>query len=61
MVQERSRSVKSIFAVQRRSPPSYSYDSGALLFDSSTYIGQATTTGNTLQNYQFRIGGRYSH
>ena len=56
LVQERSRSVKALFAVQRRSPALISTDAHALLYDSSAY---ASTTGNSLQNYQFRIGGRY--
>lgn len=69
-IQERARSVKSIFAVQRL---------GALsgTFTANTYAGSSTgslwafdahaglfTSGNgattgTLQQYQFRIGGRY--
>lgn len=57
LVQERSRSVKALFAVQRRNPPVITTDSHALLFDSSAY---ASATGNSLQNYQFRIGGRYN-
>lgn len=56
LVQERSRSVKALFAVQRRGTPSYNIDSHATLFDSSTYNAMS---GNTLQNYQWRIGGRY--
>jgi hypothetical protein len=52
LVQERSRSVKALFAVQRRSPAIITTDSHAFLFDSSS-------TNNTLQNYQWRIGGRY--
>lgn len=55
MVQERSRSVKALFTVQRRAPADYFYDSGAFLYDSSTY----NAAGNTLQTYQYRIGGRY--
>ncbi len=55
MVQERSRSVKAIFAIQRRTPTTAATDSGAFLFDSSTY----SATGNSMQNYQYRIGGRY--
>ena len=55
-IQERSRSVKALFAVQRRNPPAQNTDSGALLFDSSTID---TTFGNSMQNYQYRIGGRY--
>lgn len=55
-IQERSRSVKALFAVQRRSPPTIGTDSGALFFDTNTSGG-----GNALsmQNYQYRIGGRY--
>ena len=55
LVQERSRSVKALFAVQRRNPSSIFTDAHATLFDSSTY----SATGNTMQNYQWRIGGRY--
>jgi hypothetical protein len=57
-ITERSRSVKGIFAVQRRNPQSFNTDSHALLFDSnpSTSI---TTAGSTCQQYQYRIGGRY--
>jgi hypothetical protein len=54
MVQERSRSVKALFTVQRQNPPSFTNDSHALLYDSSNY----NANGNTLQNYQYRIGGR---
>ena len=54
MVQERSRSVKALFALQRRAPAHYFYDSGAFLFDASDY----NAAGNTLQSYQYRIGGR---
>ena len=53
LVQERSRSVKALFAVQRRSQPNFYTDSHALLFDT------ANNGASTLQNYQFRIGGRY--
>jgi hypothetical protein len=52
LVQERSRSVKALFAVQRLNPSSIGVDMGATFFNSSTVLG-------TLQNYQFRIGGRY--
>jgi len=55
-IQERSRSVKALFAVQRRSPPTILTDSGTTFFDSSTYDA---TNGNSMQNYQYRIGGRY--
>lgn len=53
LVQERSRSVKALFAVQRRSQASTSFDNGATLFDTSA------SGASSLQNYQFRIGGRY--
>lgn len=54
-IQERSRSVKSIFALQRRDPTSFNTDSGASFFCTGTTgnYGQ-----NTLQEYQYRIGGR---
>jgi hypothetical protein len=54
-VQERSRSVKALFAVQRRAPPTYYTDSHACLFDSANF----QTAGTSLQTYQYRIGGRY--
>ncbi len=61
-IQERSRSVKALFAVQRRAPYSVETDSGAMFLAST----QAVATNNlslnsaqTLQSYQFRIGGRY--
>lgn len=61
-IQERGRSVKSIFALQKRDTPLLQVDSGATFFSTGT-----TGTGgpvaaqlgaNTLQEYQFRIGGR---
>ena len=55
LVQERSRSVKALFAVQRRSPGSYFADHGALFFSTSA----TSVLAHTMQNYQFRIGGRY--
>lgn len=51
MVQERSRSVKALFAVQRRQPVNLQTDSGATFFSS--------TESTTMQSYQFRVGGRY--
>ena len=57
-VQERSRSVKALFAMQRRSPYLMTTDSGATFFD--TYNSTAgNNTGSTMSNYQWRIGGRY--
>lgn len=55
-IQERSRSVKALFALQRRSPPTLNSDSGATFFDTSVLD---TINGNSMQNYQYRIGGRY--
>lgn len=57
-IQERSRSVKAIFCLQRRDPPQLQYDSGATFFNSctSSTIG---TNPSTFNEYQFRIGGRY--
>lgn len=52
LVQERSRSVKALFAVQQRNPQNITVDGGATFFHTGT-------TGNTMQNYQWRIGGRY--
>jgi hypothetical protein len=56
-IQERSRSVKALFAVQRRAPVSMETDSGAMFLCSNT--DGDLTVENTLQFYQFRIGGRY--
>jgi hypothetical protein len=53
LVQERSRSVKALFAVQRRAQPLYNADSHATFFDTSA------TGASALQSFQFRIGGRY--
>lgn len=55
-IQERGRSVKSIFALQRRDPTNFGTDSGASFFCTST---TGTAGSNTLQEYQYRIGGRY--
>lgn len=54
-IQERSRSVKAIFCMQRRDPATYSTDSGACFFNSATGIVDGAST---LQEFQFRIGGR---
>ena len=54
-IQERSRSVKSIFCLQRRQNSTFPTDSGASFIN--TDLG--TTDGaSTLQDYQYRIGGR---
>lgn len=55
LIQERSRSVKSIFTVQRLGQPNIRVDNGATFFDTSV-----TTEGGTMQNYQYRVGGRYA-
>jgi len=51
LIQERSRSVKALFAVVRRSPALLNGDSCATLMTANH--------SSTLQNYQYRIGGRY--
>lgn len=64
-IQERSRSVKSIFAMQRRDQPLFTVDTGATFFSTGTtgtftaVGGSALAGANTLQEYQYRIGGRY--
>jgi hypothetical protein len=56
LIHERSRSVKSIFTVQRQAQPDITIDNGATFFDTSV-LGAGN--GGTLQNYQYRVGGRY--
>lgn len=53
-IQERSRSVKAIFALNRRQNGSYEDDNGASFFTTTKAAGPVT-----LQDFQFRIGGRY--
>ena len=54
-IQERSRSVKAIFCMQRRAQALFTTDSGASFFNTDT----TTSNGaSTLQDYQYRIGGR---
>lgn len=55
-IQERSRSVKAIFAMLRREQSLIWADSGASFFNADVTTGNAAST---LQDYQFRIGGRY--
>lgn len=57
LIQERSRSVKSIFTVQRLGQPDIRVDNGATFFDTSLNI--PFQDGSTMQNYQYRVGGRY--
>lgn len=55
-IQERSRSVKAIFCMQRREQAALTSDSGATFFNTDV----TTVDGaSTLQDYQYRIGGRY--
>lgn len=56
-ITERSRSVKGIFCVQRRNPAGFQYDSHACFYDSNPAAN--STAGSTMQQYQYRIGGRY--
>ena len=51
LIQERSRSVKAIFAVLRITPDKITNDSGGFL--------NSNVAATTLDSYQFRIGGRY--
>ena len=55
-IQERARSVKSIFALQRRDTGNLGTDSAATFFTTGT---TGSNGANTLQEYQYRIGGRY--
>lgn len=50
-IQERSRSVKAVFAVQK-APATLAIDSGATLYASGA-------AGDYMQSYQYRIGGRF--
>jgi len=52
-IQERSRSVKALFTVQRRAQPDFDVDNGATLFDTSQ------SGLSTLQNYQYRVASRF--
>jgi hypothetical protein len=52
-IQDKSRSVKAIFTLQKRNNPAFQYDSGASFFDTHTQ------GGSTLQTAQYRIGTRY--
>lgn len=61
LIQERSRSVKAIFTVQRRAPADLIHDAGAMHFETSqlgTYR-DSRPDSTTLQAFQYRIGGRY--
>jgi hypothetical protein len=61
-IQERSRSVKSLYTVVRRAVPKLQWDSGALFYTSSgndKAAQGATGPKNTLLSYQYRIGGKY--
>lgn len=59
-VNERSRSVKGLFVVQRRGTDNFAVDNGACFFDTQDNGGTPMTTkGSTMQEFQFRIGGIY--
>ncbi len=59
-ITERSRSVKGIFCVQRRNPVGFQYDSHATFFDTATTAAATVNTdGSSMQQFQYRIGGRY--
>jgi hypothetical protein len=51
LIQERSRSVKSIYTVLRRQTSTFNNDAGALF--------QNLEVGQQLESFQYRIGGRY--
>jgi len=57
-ITEKSRSVKGIIALQRRTTGAFQYDSHACLFDSCT-ASNSSVKGSTMKEFQFRIGGRY--
>jgi hypothetical protein len=57
LIQERSRSVKSIFTVQRLGQPDITVDNGATFFDTSNLPVLGLDSGS-MQNYQYRVGGR---
>jgi len=58
-VNERSRSVKGLFVVQRRGTDNFAVDNGAMFYDTNSMVSQAATVGSTMQEFQFRIGGIY--
>jgi hypothetical protein len=55
-IQERSRSVKSIFTMQRRDPYSFHTDSHASLYATNP---DGSYVNNAMVSYQYRIGGKY--
>lgn len=66
-IQERSRSVKALFCMQRRSNQDYLVDNGASFYNTAQTVGDEQkwgwdttriTNGSTFQEYQYRIGGR---
>lgn len=61
LIQERSRSVKAIFTVQRRAPADFAHDAGSMHFETSNLskAQDQQTVSTTLQSFQYRIGGRY--
>lgn len=57
IIPEKSRSIKSVFTIQRRGQDIMTADSGAAFFSSGTTM--AVSAQSTLQSFQYRIGGRY--
>jgi hypothetical protein len=57
-IQERSRSVKAIFCMQRRAPETFGSDSGAAFFNTAVGSTSNVNGASTFQEYQYRIGGR---
>ena len=57
-IQERSRSVKAIFCMQRRAPETFGTDSGAAFFNTAVTGSSNVNGASTFQEYQYRIGGR---
>lgn len=51
-IAERSRWIKAIFVMQKRSTPTFTSDQGACLFDTSILQ-------SSLQSYQLRAGGKF--
>jgi hypothetical protein len=62
-IQERSRSVKALFCMQRRATASQEYDNGAAFFNTdltqTLQLNPSVAAKSTsFQEYQYRIGGR---
>ena len=57
IIPEKSRSVKSVFTIQRRGQDILTADAGAAFFSSGTSM--TVPALSSLQSFQYRIGGRY--